>query len=53
MLNCRARRSRRGSLSDRLNAERPAPRGEGHAALDRDPEIHRLTGRLHTARAQL
>src|SRR5215470_830370 len=33
-------------LSDRLDAERRAPGGIGQKALDRDMEIHRLTGRL-------
>jgi hypothetical protein len=37
-------------LSDRLDAERRAPGGEGQAALDRDLEIHRLTARLRTLR---
>ncbi len=33
-------------LSQRLDAERQAPGGIGQQALDRDLEIHRLTGRL-------
>jgi DNA helicase IV len=37
-------------LSDRLDAERKAPGGIGQKALDRDMEIHRLTGRLRTLR---
>ncbi|MFJ6940379.1 RNA polymerase recycling motor ATPase HelR [Streptomyces sp. NPDC101132] len=37
-------------LSDRLAAERRAPGGAGRAAMDRDAEIHRLTGRLRTLR---
>ncbi|MGW7248104.1 RNA polymerase recycling motor ATPase HelR [Streptomyces decoyicus] len=37
-------------LSDRLEAERRAPGGIGRAAMDRDAEIHRLTGRLRTLR---
>ncbi|MEV6527887.1 RNA polymerase recycling motor ATPase HelR [Longispora sp. NPDC051575] len=37
-------------LSDRLDAARRAPGGEGQAALDRDLEIHRLTARLRTLR---
>ncbi|CAM5537945.1 DNA helicase [Streptomyces canarius] len=37
-------------LSDRLDAERRAPGGKGRQAMDRDAEIHRLTGRLHTLR---
>ncbi len=40
------------NLSDRLDADRRAPGGEGQSALDWDPEIHRLTGRLRTALAQ-
>lgn len=35
-------------LGDRLAAARRAPGGKGQAAMDRDLEIHRLTGRLHT-----
>lgn len=37
-------------LSDRLEAERKAPGGLGRQALDRDVEIHRLTGRLRALR---
>jgi len=37
-------------LSDRLDAERRAPGGEGQEAMDRDLEIHRLTARLRTLR---
>ncbi|MEU9118821.1 RNA polymerase recycling motor ATPase HelR [Streptomyces sp. NPDC048506] len=37
-------------LSDRLDAERRAPGGTGRAAMDRDAEIHRLTGRLRALR---
>jgi hypothetical protein len=37
-------------LSGRLDAERRAPGGMGQAALDRDMEIHRLTGRLRALR---
>ncbi|GAA0461356.1 RNA polymerase recycling motor ATPase HelR [Streptomyces sp. NPDC046215] len=37
-------------LSDRLEAERKAPGGVGREAMDRDAEIHRLTGRLRTLR---
>ena len=37
-------------LSDRLDAERKAPGGAGQAGLDRDLEIHRLTGRLRALR---
>ena len=37
-------------LSERLDAERKAPGGAGQAAMDRDLEIHRLTGRLRTLR---
>jgi DNA helicase IV len=37
-------------LSDRLDAERKAPGGVGRAAMDRDAEIHRLTGRLRALR---
>ena len=32
-------------LSGRLDAQRRAPGGHGRAALERDLEIHRLTGR--------
>ncbi|MBB5121897.1 ATPase AAA [Streptomyces eurocidicus] len=35
-------------LSDRLEAARKAPGGIGREAMDRDAEIHRLTGRLRT-----
>ncbi|MFE9136606.1 RNA polymerase recycling motor ATPase HelR [Streptomyces sp. NPDC007355] len=37
-------------LSDRLDAARKAPGGAGREAMDRDAEIHRLTGRLRTLR---
>ncbi|MDT0444027.1 RNA polymerase recycling motor ATPase HelR [Streptomyces johnsoniae] len=37
-------------LSGRLAAERKAPGGVGRAAMDRDTEIHRLTGRLRALR---
>ncbi|MFI1252184.1 RNA polymerase recycling motor ATPase HelR [Streptomyces netropsis] len=37
-------------LSDRLEATRKAPGGIGREAMDRDAEIHRLTGRLRTLR---
>ena len=37
-------------LSDRLAAERQTPGGIGQAAMDRDMEIHRLTGRLRVLR---
>ncbi|MGP3925870.1 RNA polymerase recycling motor ATPase HelR [Streptomyces sp. 8N616] len=37
-------------LSDRLEAERRAPGGIGREAMDRDTEIHRLTGRLRALR---
>ncbi|MFH9085703.1 RNA polymerase recycling motor ATPase HelR [Streptomyces sp. NPDC017673] len=37
-------------LSDRLDAERRAPGGKGRQAMDRDAEIHRLTGRLRALR---
>jgi hypothetical protein len=37
-------------LSDRLEAERRAPVRTGQAALDRDLEVHRLTGRMRTLR---
>ncbi|MEV8533799.1 RNA polymerase recycling motor ATPase HelR [Streptomyces sp. NPDC051211] len=36
--------------SDRLEAERRAPGGVGREAMDRDAEIHRLTGRLRALR---
>ncbi|MFF8974719.1 RNA polymerase recycling motor ATPase HelR [Streptomyces sp. NPDC014995] len=37
-------------LSDRLEAERRAPGGIGRQAMERDVEIHRLTGRLRALR---
>ena len=37
-------------LSGQLDAERRAPGGIGQQALDRDMQIHRLTGRLRTLR---
>ncbi|MFI8943449.1 RNA polymerase recycling motor ATPase HelR [Streptomyces syringium] len=37
-------------LADRLQAARKAPGGIGREAMDRDAEIHRLTGRLRTLR---
>ncbi|UQA97016.1 RNA polymerase recycling motor ATPase HelR [Streptomyces halobius] len=37
-------------LSDRLDAELKAPGGIGRQAMDRDMEIHRLTGRLRALR---
>src|SRR3954447_12872236 len=37
-------------LSERLDAERRAPGGIGQEALDRDLEIHRMTGRLRALR---
>ena len=37
-------------LSGRLDAERKAPGGIGQAAMDRDMQIHRLTGRLRALR---
>ncbi|MFE1289413.1 RNA polymerase recycling motor ATPase HelR [Streptomyces sp. NPDC058751] len=37
-------------LSDRLDAERRAPGGLGREAMERDLEIHRLTGRLRALR---
>ncbi|GAA4577057.1 RNA polymerase recycling motor ATPase HelR [Planotetraspora kaengkrachanensis] len=37
-------------LSDRLDAERRAPGGQGRQALDRDLEVHRLTARLRALR---
>ncbi|TQF01687.1 AAA family ATPase [Kitasatospora acidiphila] len=37
-------------LSDRLDALRKAPGGVGREAMDRDTEIHRLTGRLRALR---
>ncbi|MEV6751532.1 RNA polymerase recycling motor ATPase HelR [Streptomyces sp. NPDC051214] len=35
-------------VSDRLDAQRRAPGGIGREAMDRDLEIHRLSGRLRT-----
>ncbi len=37
-------------LSDRLDMARKAPGGTGQEAMDRDLEIHRLTGRLRALR---
>ncbi|MFB7462581.1 RNA polymerase recycling motor ATPase HelR [Streptomyces sp. NPDC056224] len=37
-------------VSDRLDATRMAPGGVGREAMDRDAEIHRLTGRLRALR---
>ncbi|MFF5446286.1 RNA polymerase recycling motor ATPase HelR [Streptomyces sp. NPDC012888] len=37
-------------LSERLDAALRAPGGTGRAAMDRDAEVHRLTGRLRTLR---
>ncbi|MFD0274719.1 RNA polymerase recycling motor ATPase HelR [Kitasatospora sp. NPDC127111] len=37
-------------LSDRLDAVRRAPGGAGREAMDRDAEVHRLTGRLRALR---
>ncbi|MFJ5550917.1 RNA polymerase recycling motor ATPase HelR [Streptomyces sp. NPDC093225] len=37
-------------LSDQLAAELRAPGGAGRAAMDRDAEVHRLTGRLRALR---
>ncbi|MFD7918542.1 RNA polymerase recycling motor ATPase HelR [Streptomyces sp. NPDC059740] len=37
-------------LSDQLDAERRAPGGVGRAAMERDTEVRRLTGRLHALR---
>src|SRR5579885_3368535 len=37
-------------LSDRLELERRSPAGIGQKALDRDQEVHRLTGRLRALR---
>jgi DNA helicase IV len=37
-------------LTDRLDAERRAPGGDGEEALNRDLEVHRLTSRLRTLR---
>ncbi|MBV1939048.1 AAA family ATPase [Streptomyces sp. BV286] len=37
-------------LSGRLDAELKAPGGTGRAAMERDAEIHRLTGRLRALR---
>jgi hypothetical protein len=36
--------------SERLDAELKAPGGVGRAAMDRDAEVHRLTGRLRALR---
>ncbi|MEU0674697.1 RNA polymerase recycling motor ATPase HelR [Streptomyces sp. NPDC006172] len=38
------------ALTERLDAERRAPGGMGRHAMDRDAEIHRLTGRLRALR---
>jgi len=37
-------------LSDRLDAERKAPGGQGQTAMERDMQIHRLTARLRALR---
>ncbi|GII77440.1 DNA helicase [Sphaerisporangium rufum] len=37
-------------LSDRLDAARKAPGGRGRQAMDRDLEVHRLSGRLRALR---
>jgi DNA helicase IV len=37
-------------LSDRLDATRRAPGGKGQAAMDRDLEVYRLSGRLRALR---
>ena len=37
-------------LSDRLDAERKNPGGDGQGAMDRDNEVHRLTARLRALR---
>ena len=37
-------------LTERLDAARLAPGGSGQEALDRDQEVHRLTGRLRALR---
>jgi DNA helicase IV len=37
-------------LSARLDAARKSPGGSGHAAMERDMEIHRLTARLRSLR---
>jgi len=37
-------------LSDRLDAERRAPGGNGQTAMERDMQIHRLTARLRALR---
>lgn len=37
-------------LSDRLDAERRTPGGDGQQAMDRDFEVHRLTARLRALR---
>ena len=39
-----------GDLSERLDAARKRPGGSGQEALDRDQEVHRLTGRLRALR---
>jgi DNA helicase IV len=39
-----------GELTERLDAERRAPARSGEEALNRDQEVHRLTGRLRTLR---
>ena len=39
-----------GELSDRLDAELKSPGGLGRQAMDRDTEVHRLTGRLRALR---
>ncbi|MEW1656633.1 RNA polymerase recycling motor ATPase HelR [Streptomyces sp. NPDC093707] len=39
-----------GELSERLDAELKAPGGVGRDAMDRDAEVHRLTGRLRALR---
>ena len=37
-------------LSDRLDAERKNPGGDGQEAMDRDNEVHRQTARLRALR---
>src|SRR4029450_13530738 len=37
-------------LSDRLDAERRSPGGQGQVAMERDQSFHRLTARLRTLR---